>query len=72
MSPFAQNLKKARQHKGWTQAKAAAKIGIPRHNIGAYEEGRATPPLDVFVKIARAFDIADVSFADSPDFKLTR
>lgn len=70
MTPFAQNLKKVRQHKGWTQAKTAGKIGIKRHNLSAYEEGRSTPTPEVFAKIARVFGITDIAFADNSEFKL--
>ena len=65
MNHFAQNLKRVRQEKGWSQAKAAIKLDIPKHNIGAYEEGRATPPLLVFVKIMRTLGITDLSFVDN-------
>jgi transcriptional regulator with XRE-family HTH domain len=70
MNAFAKNLKKARQVKGWTQAKAAAKIGIAHHNLAAYEEERSSPTPEVFAKIARGFGITHVSFADNPDFKI--
>jgi transcriptional regulator with XRE-family HTH domain len=53
-----------------TQAKAAAKIGIKRHNLSAYEEGRSTPDPQTFAQIARAFGIDHVGFADEKDFKM--
>jgi transcriptional regulator with XRE-family HTH domain len=71
MHTFAGNLKKAREAKGWTQAKAATKIGIKHHNLSAYEEGRSTPCPITFAKIARGFGITDIGFADNKDFKLS-
>jgi len=70
MHPFANNLRKARDSKGWTQAKAAIEIGITHHNLSAYEEGRSTPNPKTFAKIARGFGITDMGFADNKDFKL--
>jgi len=67
---FGKNLKKARESKGWTQSKTALKTGVHRHNIGAYEENRANPSLEAFVKICKGFGIKDISFADDPNFKL--
>jgi len=50
-------LKKHRQEKGWSQQQLAIKTGINRACIGAYEEGRAEPPLNKFIKICEVFGI---------------
>lgn len=71
MKTFAINLRRARSSKGWTQAKAAEKIGIAHHNLGAYEEGRSTPSPKIFAQIARGFGIVDIGFADDKNFKLS-
>lgn len=46
-----------RREKGLTQSGLAEKIGIPKHNIGAYENGRATPPLAVLKKFIDFYEI---------------
>ena len=47
MSKAGQNLKYLRKLRGWTQEEFAAKLGIKRSLIGAYEEERADPRLEV-------------------------
>ena len=47
MSVAGQNLKYLRKLRGWTQEEFAAKLGIKRSLLGAYEEERAEPRIDV-------------------------
>jgi transcriptional regulator with XRE-family HTH domain len=47
MSQAGQNLKYLRKLRGWTQEEFAVKLGIKRSLIGAYEEERADPRLEV-------------------------
>jgi transcriptional regulator with XRE-family HTH domain len=42
-----QNLKYLRKLRGWTQQEFADKLRIKRSLLGAYEEERAKPNLDV-------------------------
>jgi transcriptional regulator with XRE-family HTH domain len=49
MSQAGQNLKYLRKLRGWTQEEFAVKLGIKRSLIGAYEEERADPRLEVLV-----------------------
>lgn len=66
MSQFAENMKQLRRKHGWSQRQAASMIGIPRPSLGAYEEGRALPRLDVFAKICHVYRVSDpVKFIDS-------
>lgn len=58
MNPvLTQNLKEARKTLKLTQDKAANKIGIPRHRLGSYEEGRCEPPNRVLIDILEAYNI---------------
>jgi DNA-binding XRE family transcriptional regulator len=47
MSIAAQNLKYLRKLRGWTQEEFANKLKIKRSLLGAYEEERAEPRLEV-------------------------
>ena len=57
MSLAGQNLKYLRKLRGWTQEEFATKLGIKRSLIGAYEEERADPRLDVFQRARRCVPI---------------
>lgn len=60
MSIMSNNLKKARKAiDGLTQDKAAKLLGVGRPRIGAWEEGRSTPPLSKFPKIVQLYNITD-------------
>jgi len=58
MSLAGQNLKYLRKLRGWTQEEFANKLGIKRSLIGAYEEERADPRLDVLEIIADMFKLS--------------
>ena len=70
MTIFSKNLRRVRDGKGWTQGRAAKKIGVKRATYAAYEEGRSLPRALVFVKLMRVYDIIDLSFVDSEEFKM--
>jgi len=57
MSLAGQNLKYLRKLRGWTQEEFASKLRIKRSLIGAYEEERADPRLDVLEIIADMFKL---------------
>mgnify|MGYP000955010927 FL=1 len=57
MSIAGQNLKYLRKLRGWTQEEFATKLGIKRSLIGAYEEERADPRLDVLEIVADIFKL---------------
>lgn len=52
---------------GLTQEQFAQKIGIKRSVVGAYEEGRAAPPLETLLKMADLFGVTTDNFI-SKDF----
>ncbi len=57
MSLAGQNLKYLRKLRGWTQEEFAKKLGIKRSLIGAYEEERAVPRLDVLETVSEIFKV---------------
>src|ERR1700733_5467645 len=57
MSVAGQNLKYLRKLRGWTQEEFAAKLGIKRSLLGAYEEERAEPRLEVLEITADMFKL---------------
>jgi transcriptional regulator with XRE-family HTH domain len=58
MSQAGQNLKYLRKLRGWTQEEFSAKLGIKRSLLGAYEEERADPRLDVLESISEIFKVS--------------
>jgi transcriptional regulator with XRE-family HTH domain len=58
MSQAGQNLKYLRKLRGWTQQEFSTKLGIKRSLLGAYEEERADPRLDVLETIADIFKVS--------------
>lgn len=58
MSLAGKNLKYLRKLRGWTQEEFSNKLGIKRSLIGAYEEERADPRLEVLEIIADIFKLS--------------
>lgn len=56
------NIRYLRKRMGLTQEQFAQKIGIKRSVVGAYEEGRAAPPLETLLKMAELFGISTDNF----------
>lgn len=57
MALAGQNLKYLRKLRGWTQEEFAQKLNIKRSLIGAYEEERADPRLEVLEVISDMFKL---------------
>ena len=57
MSQAGKNLKYLRKLRGWTQEEFANRLGIKRSLIGAYEEERADPRLDVLEIVCEIFKL---------------
>ncbi len=51
------NLKYLRKLRGWTQEEFAIKLGIKRSLVGAYEEERADPRIDVLEVVCDIFKL---------------
>lgn len=58
MSCAGKNLRYLRKLRGWTQEEFAAKLKIKRSLIGAYEEERAEPRLDVLENMCSIFKLS--------------
>ncbi len=58
MSQAGQNLKYLRKLRGWTQEEFAVKLGIKRSLVGAYEEERADPRLEVLEIVGDTFKLS--------------
>ena len=58
MAVAGKNLKYLRKLRGWTQEEFANKLGIKRSLIGAYEEERAEPRLEVLEVISDMFKVS--------------
>ena len=57
MSIAGKNLKYLRKLRGWTQEEFAAKLKIKRSLLGAYEEERADPRIDVLEVVGDIFKL---------------
>ena len=66
MSNAGKNLRYLRKLRGWTQEEFANKLKIKRSLIGAYEEERAEPRLEVMEVICNIFKLGleDFLFKD--------
>ena len=53
---FAENLKKLRKEKGWTQDDLAKKVRMHTKHISKYEMGLVKPTSDAIVRIANALE----------------
>ena len=58
MAFIGNNIRKIRSVKGLSQAAFAEVFDLKRANIGAYEEGRAEPRIEVVARIANHFSIS--------------
>src|ERR1700712_4787560 len=58
MSIAAQNLKYLRKLRGWTQEEFATKLKIKRSLLGAYEEERADPRIEVLEAVSNIFKLS--------------
>lgn len=55
---IADNLKKLRKKKGWSQSELADRIGSHLSHINRIETGKYNPSLDVVQKLAKALDVS--------------
>jgi transcriptional regulator with XRE-family HTH domain len=58
MSLAGKNLRHLRKSRGWTQDEMANQLGIKRSLIGAYEEERADPRIDVLETMMEMFQLS--------------
>jgi transcriptional regulator with XRE-family HTH domain len=71
MSVAGKNLKYLRKLRGWTQEEFAGKIKIKRSLLGAYEEERAEPRIEVLELVGALFKLSldDLLLKDLSDTK---
>jgi DNA-binding XRE family transcriptional regulator len=70
MATFAEQLRYYRKQKGITQTQLAEALELNRPVIGAYEEGRAEPKLEVLLRIAAYFDMTVDEFLSEGQVKM--
>ncbi|HYC28572.1 MAG TPA: helix-turn-helix transcriptional regulator, partial [Chitinophagaceae bacterium] len=58
MSTAGKNLKYLRRLRGWTQEEFATRLHIKRSLLGAYEEERAEPRIDVLETVGEIFKLS--------------
>ena len=57
MSDFAENLKKYRKRKGYSQEKLAKMLNYGSTAIANYESGRNEPSFNALIQLAQALDV---------------
>ncbi len=58
MSELSGNMKFLRKRKSWTQTDLAELLNVKRPVIGAYEEERAEPSIDLLLRMAAVLDVS--------------
>lgn len=58
METVNRNLRFLRSKEGLTQREFAERLGLKQATLGAYEEGRATPPLSCLTDVSRIFKVS--------------
>jgi len=58
MVSIGERITQLRKHKGWSQDELAKQIDSSRIMIGKYERGDNSPSIEVFVKLAKAFEVS--------------
>jgi transcriptional regulator with XRE-family HTH domain len=58
METVNRNFRFLRQKEGLTQREFAERLGLKQATVGAYEEGRATPPLNCLTDVSRIFKVS--------------
>jgi transcriptional regulator with XRE-family HTH domain len=51
-----QDLIKARQKRGWSQAELGQRVGLPQMHISAIETGKVVPRFDTLLELVRVLD----------------
>lgn len=58
MDTVNRNLRYLRAKEGLTQREFSERLGLKQATIGAYEEGRATPPLNCLAEVSRLYKVS--------------
>lgn len=62
---FANNLKRIRKEKGYTQALLGSQIGKTQQIISWYESGKVPPSINVLEDIAKVLDVSAIDLIRS-------
>src|SRR5581483_6499346 len=54
---FREQIKQARQKRGWGQRDLAAKVGLPQPHISGIESGVVVPRFDTLLDLVRVLDL---------------
>lgn len=57
---FAENLKRERKNKGFTQETIASELKITRARYSSWEEGRGTPNIYYLSKLSEVLEVDDL------------
>lgn len=75
MSKLAQNIAHLRRMRGLSQEQLAEELNIKKSRLGAYEENRSEPPIDLLIELSRYFKLPvdaliryDLSKSDNKTF----
>jgi len=71
MSIVSDNIKFLRKGAGYTQQTFADALNIKRSLVGAYEEGRADPPINNLIKLSELFRIRIDDLVETPLWKMS-
>lgn len=66
---FADNLRRIRKEKGYTQALLGSQIGKTQQIISWYESGKVPPSINVLEDIARVLDVSAIDLISADDNK---
>ena len=58
MSKISFNIRRLRELKKLSQENLADELQITRARLGAYEEGRSAPPIEILIKLSEYFRIS--------------
>ena len=54
---FREQIKKARQKRGWAQRELAARVGLPQPHISCIESGEIVPRFDTLLDLVRVLHL---------------
>lgn len=60
MDIIAENVRRKRKEKGWSQCKASEVCGISEHAFGEVERGKSNPTINTLMQICKGLEITPV------------
>lgn len=57
MQGFADNLRRLRELRGWTQVELGKRCSLSQNSLSGYESGRHKPQIESLVKLAKALRV---------------